>query len=120
VLDNFDHTLEKGADFGDVAAVLNGVKIVYDHLLSVLAGHGVTKIKIQMGEPFNPSLHEALLHEASDECEDNTILRELAAGYMMNSRTLRPAKVAVAKKSTEEQKSETDDKEVNNEAENGS
>jgi len=103
VLDNFEHTLEKGADFADAAAVLDGVKIVYDHLLSVLAGHGVTKIEIQTGEPFNPSLHEAMLHEESDECEENTILRELAAGYMMNGRTLRPAKVSVAKARTEEE-----------------
>ena len=103
VLDNFEHTLEKGADFADAAAVLDGVKIVYDHLLSVLVGHGITKIEIQRGEPFNPSLHEAILHEESDECEENTILRELAAGYMMNGRALRPAKVSVAKESTKEE-----------------
>ncbi len=98
VLDNFEHTLEKGADFADAAAVLEGVKIVYDHLLSVLAGHDVTRIEIQTGEPFNPNLHEAMLHEESDTCEENTIVRELAAGYLMNGRTLRPAKVSVAKK----------------------
>lgn len=97
VLDNFEHTLEKGAEFSDAAAVLDGVKIVYDHLFSVLAGHGITRIEIQMGEPFNPSLHEAMLHEESNEYEENTILRELSAGYMMNGRTLRPAKVSVAK-----------------------
>jgi len=106
VLDNFEHTLEKGADFADAAAVLDGVKIVYDHLLSVLTGHGVTRIEIQAGEPFNPSLHEAMLHEESDACEENTILRELAAGYMMNGRTLRPAKVSVAKKEEKRMKDE--------------
>ncbi len=102
VLDNFEHTLAKGAEFADVAAVLDGVKIVYDHLMSVMAGQGVTKIEIQTGEPFNPNLHEAMLHEESDECEENTILRELAAGYMMNGRTLRPAKVSVAKQRKDE------------------
>jgi molecular chaperone GrpE len=100
VLDNFEHTLAKGVEFENVAAVLDGVKIVYDHLMSVMAGHGVTRIEIQTGDPFDPNLHEAMLHEESDECEENTVLRELAAGYRMNGRTLRPAKVSVAKAST--------------------
>ena len=103
VLDNFEHTLEKGVEFENVAAVLEGVKIVYDHLISVLAGHGITKIEIQTGERFDPSLHEAMLHEESHECEENTILRELASGYIMNGRTLRPAKVSVAKGITKEE-----------------
>jgi len=111
VLDNFEHTLEKGVEFKNVAAVLDGVKIVYDHLMSILAGHGVTKIEIQRGESFNPSLHEAILHEESDECEENTILRELAAGYMMNGRTLRPAKVSVAKARTAGEEPETESEE---------
>ena len=103
VLDNFKHTLEKGADIADAAAVLEGVKIVYDHFMNVLVGHGLKKIEIQIGDSFDPILHEAILHEESDECEENTILRELAAGYMMNGRTLRPAKVSVAKGVQEEE-----------------
>ena len=109
VLDNFEHTLEQGAEFENVAAVLDGVKIVYDHLMSVMAGHGVTRIEIQPGDPFDPSLHEAMLHEESDTCEENTVLRELAAGYRMNSRTLRPAKVSVAKGITEAEAEEKDE-----------
>lgn len=102
VLDNFEHTLAKGSDVSDATAVLEGVKIVYDHLQSVLTGHGVTRIEVRTGDPFDPNLHEAMLHEESDECREGTVLRELAAGYTMGGRTLRPAKVSVAKGSTKE------------------
>jgi len=38
-----------------------------------------------------------MLHEETDEYPENTVIRELSAGYVMNGRTLRPTKVSVAK-----------------------
>ncbi len=96
-LDNFDHALEKGVEYSDVAAVLDGVKIVYDHLLGILNGAGLKKIEIQPGCPFDPSRHEALMQEESQVLPPQTIVRELACGYIMNERTLRPARVSVAR-----------------------
>ena len=97
VLDDFEHALEKGREAKDVSAVLEGVRIVYDHLLKVLGGEGVRRIEVVVGERFDPSRHEAMLHENSSGFEDNAVLRELGAGYVMNDRTLRPAKVTVVK-----------------------
>lgn len=96
-LDNFEHTLEKGCEAQDVAAVVQGVQIVFDHLRKVLEGVGMQRIEVQPGTAFDPNLHEAMLHEPSDEYPEQTIVRELAPGYQMNGRTLRPAKVSVAK-----------------------
>lgn len=97
VLDNFEHTLAQGAEAQKVEAVLEGVRIVYDHLLNILASHGVRQVETIPGHKFDPNMHEAVLHEESSEFAENAIVRELARGYLINDRTLRPAKVSVAK-----------------------
>ena len=97
VLDNFEHTLEKGQEADQVSSVLEGVKIVYDHLLNTLAGHGLQKMEVKPADPFDPTLHQAMLHEETDKYPENAVVRELLTGYVMNGRTLRPAKVSVAK-----------------------
>jgi molecular chaperone GrpE len=50
------------------------------------------------GEPFDPSIHEALLHEAgpADGVDVPTCVRILQPGYRIRDRVLRPARVAVA------------------------
>ena len=97
VLDNFAHTLEKGQEIESVQALLEGIRIVYDHFVDILTGQGLKRITVEKGMAFDPNLHEALLHEPSDEYAANTIIRELSPGYAINDRTLRPAKVSVAK-----------------------
>lgn len=97
VLDNFQHTLERGREATDVATVMQGVQIVYDHLFNVLEGFGMKRIAVEPGTAFDPNHHEAMLHEESDAAPPGTVVRELAPGYVMNERTLRPAKVSVAK-----------------------
>jgi len=97
VLDNFEHTLEKGQETESVQPLLEGIRIVYDHFVDILAGQGLKRITVERGMAFDPNLHEALLHEPSDEYAANTVIRELSPGYAINDRTLRPAKVSVAK-----------------------
>ncbi|MCI2237377.1 nucleotide exchange factor GrpE [Paenibacillus sp. TRM 82003] len=48
------------------------------------------------GEPFDPSVHEALMHSHSDEHEVATCVQVLQPGYRFGERVLRPARVAVA------------------------
>jgi len=97
VLDNFSHTLEKGMGGGDVNTVLQGIQIVHDHLMNTLSALGMKRIEVQSGMPFNPQFHEAVMQEETAEYPAGTIVRELAGGYRMNDRALRPAKVSVAK-----------------------
>lgn len=108
VLDNFEHTLEKGGQTGDADSLLKGVQIVHDHLVSTLQGHGISRIEVAQGGSFDPSLHEAKLHEQTDQFDANTIVRELAGGYMINGRTLRPAQVSVARPPEPQQEQDTD------------
>jgi molecular chaperone GrpE len=60
----------------------------------------VTKIGLERygepGDPFDPKVHEALMHEYSDEFDVPTCTQVLMPGYRYGSRILRPARVAVA------------------------
>jgi molecular chaperone GrpE len=53
------------------------------------------------GEPFDPNVHEALMHSYSDEVEEPTAVQILQSGYRIGERTLRPARVAVAEPTTD-------------------
>jgi molecular chaperone GrpE len=48
------------------------------------------------GEHFDPNLHEALMHQATDELEPDTVAAVLQPGYRFGERILRVARVAVA------------------------
>jgi molecular chaperone GrpE len=60
----------------------------------------VTRIGLEKygsaGEPFDPNIHEALTHEASDEVSEPTVVAVYQPGYRYADRVLRPARVAVA------------------------
>ena len=60
----------------------------------------VTKIGLERygepGDPFDPKVHEALMHEYSDEFDVPTCTQILMPGYRYGNRILRPARVAVA------------------------
>jgi molecular chaperone GrpE len=49
-----------------------------------------------MGEHFDPHVHEAVVSEPTDEYEAETVIQELARGYRIGERLLRPAMVKVA------------------------
>jgi len=62
VLDNFEHTFQNVESAEDVAAVVKGIRIIYDQILDVLKSHGVAQINA-LGEKFDPSTHEAMLQK---------------------------------------------------------
>jgi molecular chaperone GrpE len=49
-----------------------------------------------VGEPFDPAVHDALMHSHSAEVTETTVVQVLQPGYRVGERTLRPARVAVA------------------------
>jgi molecular chaperone GrpE len=61
--------------------------------------HGVERID-PAGEPFDPNLAEAIgVEPVEDEAMDGKVTRTYRAGYVLGERVLRPARVAVGKKS---------------------
>jgi molecular chaperone GrpE len=90
VLDNLDRALKAEGD------VREGVRATREQLVSVLAEQGLAPVESD-GESFDPTVHEAVMGQPSDEHEEDTVIQTLERGYMLNGRAIRPAKVVVAK-----------------------
>ena len=90
VLDNLERALEAEGD------IREGVVATLDHLTSVLGREGLTPV-LSDGEPFDPTVHEAVMGQPSEEHEEDTVIQTFERGYTLNGRPLRPAKVVVAK-----------------------
>lgn len=72
-----------------------GFKAVADQLQAAVKAHGLEPFG-QRGEPFDPGLHEAVLHSGeSDEVDVTTLETIMRIGYRVGDRVLRPATVAV-------------------------
>ena len=97
VVDDFDRALETPsveAKSGD--AYKKGVELIHAKLHDLLKKRGVRAIEA-VGADFDPNLHQAVMHEPSPGHRDNEVMAELAKGYMIGDRLLRPAMVKVAK-----------------------
>ena len=94
VMDNLERALDH-AEQHDLKQVIEGVRLVQKLFESTLARHGVTGFSA-VGKPFDPGLHEALMQQESD-LPPNTVVSEMARGYKLHDRLVRPAAVVVAK-----------------------
>lgn len=71
------------------------LKSVADHLEAVFTKLGVEAFG-EVGDPFDPAVHEAVLHTESDEVDIPTSTTVMRRGYMHGERLLRPAMVGVS------------------------
>ncbi len=77
--------------------LVDGFKAVFTHFDSILKNEGVTRINA-VGKPFDPNYHEAVYTKKDDNVDEDIIIEEVQAGYMLNDELLRPTKVVIAKK----------------------
>jgi molecular chaperone GrpE len=95
VVDNFHRVLESAPPEVD-DAWLKGVSLTLQQLDELLTSQGVSPIE-SVGTLFDPSLHEAIGHEESDEHPEDTVVSEVRRGYRLNDKVVRPALVRVAR-----------------------
>ncbi len=81
---------------GNGKPLVEGVEMVLRGLLDVLMKHGVVQVPA-VGQPFDPSKHEAMAQVESVDHEPNSVVEEFHKGYTFRDRLLRPALVSVAK-----------------------
>ena len=96
VLDHFDHALAADPEKSSVDDLLKGVGIVHEELLRTLGSFGIQKLNVEPGELFDPNRHEALMRQPHDEIESNHVTAQMQPGYVIDDKTIRPAKVAIA------------------------
>jgi len=94
VVDDFDRAI--AVDASGAEAYKKGVELIHSKLHDLLKKHGVKPIEA-LGADFDPNVHQAVMHEAAPGHRDNEVIAELAKGYTIGDRLLRPAMVKVAK-----------------------
>lgn len=94
VIDNFERALE-AAD--DNSAVHEGLDLSMKLLLGVLEKAGIEVVD-PIGEPFDPTYHEAMATVDSPHAEPGSVTEVIQKGYVLNGRLLRAAMVLVAKR----------------------
>jgi molecular chaperone GrpE len=97
IIDNLERALGAARGGGNGKPIVEGVEMVLRSMFDLLKGHGVSQLKT-VGEPFDPQLHEAVDHVVSQEHPPNTVIEEFHRGYQIGDKTLRPARVSVAKR----------------------
>lgn len=77
-------------------AVIEGVEITMRELLSVFRKHGIEVISPEVGDRFDPQVHEAMFEAPLPGTKAGEIIQVSADGFMLHDRLLRPAKVGVS------------------------
>lgn len=93
VVDNLGRA--HGASGGSADDVKQGVAMILRQLEVLLGRYGVQALDA-VGQPFDPTFHEAVGREESSEVDQPTVTAELQKGYVLHDRLLRPAMVQVA------------------------
>jgi molecular chaperone GrpE len=100
VSDNLKRALEteasvEASESDEFRHFLSGVDLIWKQLNGVFEAFGVKPIEA-VGQPFNPHLHEAVVTEATDEYEADTVIQEIRTGYKIGDKLIRPALVKVS------------------------
>jgi len=95
VLDGFERSLAAASDAASLPAVVEGVRLVYQNLLQALQTHGLERIEA-LHRRFDPTLHDALMQQPCADHPSGTVIEEVAKGYRLRDRVLRPSKVIVS------------------------
>lgn len=95
VMDNFERALATNAG-DDPEAYAKGMAMIFDQLKTALNNVGVKEVEA-LGEDFDPTRHNAVMHSESEEYEEGKVCMVLQKGYELNGKIIRAAMVAVAK-----------------------
>lgn len=94
ILDNFERALQVDAKTEEAQSMMEGMDMIYRSLVGALQSEGLEIIKA-VDEPFDPTIHQAVMTDQVEEKASGTVLEELQKGYKLKERVLRPTMVKV-------------------------
>jgi molecular chaperone GrpE len=97
VVDNVGRAIAAAEKQADAALLLSGLKMMQQQLEEVFQKHHA-KVITAAGEPFDPSRHEAIMQQPSEEHPEHTVLGVARQGLTLHDRVVRPAQVIVSAK----------------------
>ena len=98
VYDNLNRALEAATEEQreQAAALIEGVELTMRELLNVFAKHGITLVKPEVGEKFDPQIHQAMFEAPVPNTVAGDIIQVMTEGFLLHERLLRPAQVGVS------------------------
>ncbi len=97
VVDNLERAIDSAAGrYDESDSLIQGMHLTLNETIKILERHQVKPVT-SLGEPFDPSYHQAMMQEEVEDQPPNTVVKELQKGYLIHDRLLRPALVAVSK-----------------------
>lgn len=98
VFDNLKRALETATDEQrEVSgALIEGVELTMKELISVFRKHGIEPVTPEIGEKFDPQLHQAMFEAPVPGTRAGEIIQVMADGFVLHERLLRPAQVGVS------------------------
>lgn len=98
VIDSFEISLKSIKNTQNIEEIIKGIELIYLQFIEALKNEGLEIIKSQEGEKFDPSIHEAIeIQETEEQDKDSTIYQEYRPAYKLMDKILRPASVKVFK-----------------------
>ncbi|GEO03195.1 protein GrpE [Adhaeribacter aerolatus] len=95
VIDDFDRARQSMEQAQDVAAVKEGVDLIYNKLFSILQQKGLKPMEA-VGSAFDADVHEAITQiPAPDESQKGKVIDEVEKGYYLHDKVIRFAKVVI-------------------------
>lgn len=96
IIDDLERAQQNMDKYEDVAAVKEGLNLIIDKFFKLLAQEGLKKMDV-VGTPFDSDLHEAIAMVPGQPDElKGKVIDCMTAGYTLNDKVIRYAKVAVA------------------------
>ncbi|MEM8632911.1 MAG: nucleotide exchange factor GrpE [Pseudomonadota bacterium] len=98
VFDNLTRALEAATDEQKEAnkALFEGVELTLRELTNVFSKHGIEQIAPEVGDKFDPQLHQAMFEAPVPGTKAGEIIQVATVGFMLHDRLLRPAQVGVS------------------------
>ena len=96
VFDNLERAIQSALRTKDVKAVADGLAMVQRQFTEALGREGIARVAT-VGQPFDPSVHEAIQQVETADHAPGTVLAEVQPGYTQGDRLMRAAMVVVAK-----------------------
>ena len=113
IIDSVERAIASTNESKDFDALREGIQLIHKQLLDSLQRRNVNPVEA-IGENFDPTRHEAIMHVESDEVPENAVIEEFQRGYTLHDRVIRPSMVSVSKGEPEKPKEPiASDEEVN-------
>ncbi|EAQ02964.1 co-chaperone GrpE [Pseudooceanicola batsensis HTCC2597] len=97
IYDNMKRALEAAGEKTDEnSALIEGVELTMRELLNTFKKHGMEPISPEVGDRFDPNVHEAMFEAPVPGTKAGDIIQVSAEGFWLSDRLLRPAQVGVS------------------------